>query len=353
MRYHHVCALILAVSLGEQVVAAPLNQSSEQVAKPAVTKVDPSTASLTPEQLIKQLQKAYHHENYELSYIRVRRGSIEPMRLFHGVINDQEVVHRLHLNGPVREVVRRNDRIAYYEFGQPPYSIQGSRLSGMMAAIAQVSPATLSRNYSMIISGKSRIAGRSAQVVRITPKSDRLYGLYLWIGERSYLPLRIDIVDPNGQLVEQQMSIDVIRFKKPTQWIKKLNTIRFPPLRKQSPRSSSVTMPDWQVSWKPKGFHKIAQDHHQLPITGQAIDYMRFSDGVFNISVYASLAKQSQVLQGEIVRQGATSLQSVRRGPYEFTIVGEIPPQTAILMAKSVKLLPVSKPKLAKDVADE
>ncbi|MFM2479491.1 MucB/RseB C-terminal domain-containing protein [Celerinatantimonas sp. MCCC 1A17872] len=357
-RIFFVCLFAL---LSRQVIASPSvgETSSSELSSPehSIHSTQPSTGAssasdkISPDTLLSQFQKSYHHDNYELSYIRVRQGSIEPMRLFHGVINGVEVVHRIHLNGPVRESVRRGDQVAHYAFGQTPYSVKASRMAGMMDTLGDVSPTHLMANYDLVVSGKGRVAGRVAQVIRIIPKHDRLYGLYLWLDEVSHLPLRIDIVDRHGNLVEQQMALDLALFDKPTQWMEKLSSIDLPALSDlDSPKPSDVK---WQLGWKPTGMQIVSQDQHVLAITQQRVDYLKLSDGLFDVSVYAYPKGNSQILQGEIVRQGATSLHSVVHNGMEITVVGEVPPQTATLIAQSVKLIPAKAEDKAQEISHD
>lgn len=340
-RIFFVCLFALFSS---QVIASPGlgEKSSSELysSEPANHSRQPSARQSSdksnPEMLLSQFQNSYHHDNYELSYIRVRQGSIEPMRLFHGVINGVEVVHRIHLNGPVRETVRRGNQVAHYTFGHEPYSVKAERMSGMMDTLGNISLSHLMSNYDLVVSGKGRVAGRVVQVIRIIPKHDRLYGLYLWLDETSHLPLRIDIVDRHGNLVEQQMALDLVLFAKPTQWMEKLSSIDLPAISDlDSSKSSNVK---WQVGWMPTGMRIVSQNRHILPITQQHVDYLKLSDGLFDVSVYAYPAGGDRILQGEIVRQGATSLHSVVRNGMEVTVVGEVPPQTATLIAQSVTL---------------
>ncbi|CAG9000485.1 MAG: Sigma-E factor regulatory protein RseB [Candidatus Celerinatantimonas neptuna] len=322
---------MLLLGLGAQPVFA-----NQQVVEPTHQL---SVSKVSPRQLIEKLQNAFHRLDYELSYIRVRQGSIEPIRLFHGVVGKHEVVHRIFLNGPVREAVRRDQTVAYYEFGKSPFAIHAKRLPGMLATLADIPLDVLSANYDLLVSGRGRVAGRPAQIMRIIPKHESLYGLYVWQDISTGLPLRVDIVDRQGNLVEQLMVIGLSEFKKPTLWMNKLAALKLPVVI-EPPKSQQMSA-DWQVRWKPGGMKVVAENQHKLPITDQSVDYLKLSDGLFDVSIYASSSKASQSLQGELVRQGAISLHSIIRHGVVITVVGEVPPQTATLIAESVKLVPV------------
>lgn len=308
---------------------------------PVVESESPSTKSTQVDvdtgRAIRQMQQAYHNLDYDLSYIRYRQGNVEPIRLFHARLGEHEVEHRIYLNGPVREAVRRDHTVAFYEFGRTPYSIDADQLPGIFATLADIPTEQLDQNYDVLAAGKSRVAGRAAQVLRIVPRHDHLYGLYLWLDSDTSLPLRVDMVDRHGELVEQFMVIGVLTYDEPTDWMKQLDAIKLPPVIRDESDSKPV---NWQFDWKPEGMKLVSQNQHRLATTQQIVSYAKLSDGIFDVSVYVSPVNEHTSLNGELVRMGATSLHSVQRDGEEITVVGEIPPHTASMIAESVRILP-------------
>ncbi|MFM2480232.1 MucB/RseB C-terminal domain-containing protein [Celerinatantimonas sp. YJH-8] len=332
MRYW-IAGLGLLLTMGQTALSAPSSPSPSSQQQPVV---EPSSLP-DPMQLMQNMQVAYHNLNYELSYIRVRQGAVEPIRLFHAKIGSEEVVHRIYLNGPSRETVRRGDTVAFYQFGRTPYSIKAKHLPGVFETLSDISLTQLEENYDVLVAGKSRIAGRPAQVIRIVPRHEGLYGLYLWQDQETALPLRVDTVDRHGNLVEQLMVVGILTYDQPTDWMKQLLNITFPPVSQSESPKSSVS---WQFDWKPQGMTLVSQDQHQLAITKQSVNYAKLSDGIFDVSVYVNPVTENTTLNGELVRLGATSLHSIERDGLEITVVGEIPPHTASLIAESVRILP-------------
>lgn len=47
--------------------------------------------------LLQQMQRAYRHYTFELSMVRVRQGSVEPIRFSHAVVGSQQT-DSLHLS---------------------------------------------------------------------------------------------------------------------------------------------------------------------------------------------------------------------------------------------------------------
>ena len=74
-------------------------------------------------------------------------------------------------------------------------------------------------SYDPVLAGRSRVAGLVAQVVRLVPKEADKYGFVLWIDEQSHLLLRVDMVDREGNLVEQVLGVDLDRLPAPAPWL--------------------------------------------------------------------------------------------------------------------------------------
>lgn len=291
--------------------------------------------------LLQEYQQAFHQRNYELSFITVRQGHIEPERLIHGVVDGVEVAHRVYLNGPANEGVYRQGVVAFFEPGQTPYSLASTRLPGMFGNLAAIDIDGLTTNYDLVIAGKSRVAGRPAQVMRIVPKSSDLYGLYFWIDYATQLPLRLDIVDHDGELVEQQMAVNLAEFEQPTAWMHELASLDLPKaVVGKLPVDESKQKINWRLGWQPEGMKVAQKERHSLLLLAEPVDYLKLSDGLFDISVYANAIGKTNPLREQLVRQGATSLHTVVRQGVEITVVGEIPPDTASKIADFVKLGP-------------
>lgn len=314
-------------------------------AESPVTTSDASATSVSQTSpavsLLHNYQQAFHQRQYELSYIVVRQGHIEPVRLIHGVVNGVEVAHRVYLNGPANEAVYREGTVAFFEPGQSPYSLASSRLPGMFGNLAAVKLEDLQSNFDLVIAGKSRVAGRPAQVMRIVPKSSDLYGLYLWIDYASHLPLRLDVVDQTGELIEQHMAVTLAEYEKPSEWMTELASLELPStvMGKESVDKQEHQI-NWRLGWSPKGMKVAQKEQHSLAAISESVDYIKLSDGLFDISVYANAVGKTNPLREQLVRQGATSLHTVVRKGIEITVVGEIPPETASKMADSVTIGP-------------
>ncbi len=67
------------------------------------------------EALLQQMNQASQQLSYELSYILVRKNSIEPLLYRHANADGHQYAHLIYLSGSVREVIRRENEISYIE----------------------------------------------------------------------------------------------------------------------------------------------------------------------------------------------------------------------------------------------
>ena len=196
-------------------------------------------------------------------------------------------------------------------------------------------------SYDPVLAGRSRVAGVVAQVVRLVPKEADKYGFVLWIDEQSHLLLRIDMVEREGNLVEQVLGVELDLQSKPAPWLVKLANSKQPPaLALEDAYPAPQQQLNWQITWLPDGFKVLSQDRHQLVTTSMPVDYMMLSDGLVDLSVYVSRVDPKQAVRQQLIRQGATSLVSyVNEVGVEITVVGEVPAETAKRIAESVQPL--------------
>ncbi len=294
---------------------------------------------ISAEALLQQMQRAYHHYNFELTLVKVRQGQLEPLRFSHGQLADQELVHLISLNGRPSEYLKRNDNISFFESTHEPYTLSGARMPGLWPAVLEMNLERVLRSYEPVVTGRNRVAGLPAQVVRLTPRGHDKYGFMLWLEQETGLLLRLDMLDPDGNLVEQYLGVDLRILPQPGQWLSELASARLPAvMAMQEAYPAPQQAPAWRPGWLPTGFRLVSSDRHPLAVVEQMADYLLISDGLVDVSIYVLPEDETRALPNQLVRQGATSLLSYRNEhKVEVTVVGEIPAETARRIAESLQ----------------
>ncbi|ENO7070897.1 TPA: sigma-E factor regulatory protein RseB [Vibrio cholerae] len=285
------------------------------------------------EALLYQMNEASQHLNYELSYILVKKNSIEPLLYRHARQDDQQLAHLVYLSGPVREVIRRGDEVSYIEPGVEPFTIESGNMVAPTIPMLNTDVAELSRYYDFVKVGRAREAGAACQVLRVVPKDGLRYSYVVWVDEKSHLPLRADLLDRDGEVLEQYRTISFSVSERLVEIMAGLNKVQLPEVLKLPKGSVQETF--WQVTWVPDGFQAMELNRYRMAMTERLVESQMYSDGLFNFSVYVS-ASDNYSLKGQLVRQGRRTLHSVVKGENEISVVGDIPPATAQRIAQSV-----------------
>ncbi len=285
------------------------------------------------EALLYQMNEASQHLNYELSYILVKKNSIEPLLYRHARQDDQQLAHLVYLSGPVREVIRRGDEVSYIEPGVEPFTIESGNMVAPTIPMLNTDVAELSRYYDFVKVGRAREAGAACQVLRLVPKDGLRYSYVVWVDEKSHLPLRADLLDRDGEVLEQYRTISFSVSERLAEIMAGLNKVQLPEVLKLPKGSVQETF--WQVTWVPDGFQAMELNRYRMAMTERLVESQMYSDGLFNFSVYVS-ASDNYSLKGQLVRQGRRTLHSVVKGENEISVVGDIPPATAQRIAQSV-----------------
>jgi sigma-E factor negative regulatory protein RseB len=286
------------------------------------------------EALLHQMGEASHELNYELSYILVKKSSIEPFMYRHSHVDKMTLSHLVYLSGSMREVIRRNDEITYLEQGNKPFSIKSETIVAPIIPLLHKNVVVLKEYYDFVSMGRSREAGSPAQVVRIVPKDGNRYSYIVWIDERSNLPLRTDLVSREGEVIEQYRVISYTVNDQISDYMnQRLGDAELP-------KVLSVPLPTdeestWRVHWLPNGFKSVHFNRYRLAMNQRSVESKMYSDGLFNFSVYISEADKLSNKE-QSIRQGRRSLYSYIQGDYEISVVGDIPAITAKRIADSV-----------------
>lgn len=285
--------------------------------------------------LLHQMNDASQHLNYELSYFLLKKNSIEPLLYRHARQGEQQFAHLIYLSGPVREVIRRGNEVSYIEPGVEPFTIESGTMVAPIIPMLNSDIGKLSQYYDFVKMGRAREAGVACQVLRVVPKDGLRYSYVLWIDENSFLPLRADLVDRDGEVLEQYRTVSYSINDKLATVMSGLNQVQLPEVL--SLPKGNVEQTFWTVGWKPEGFQPLELNRYRMAMTERLVESQMFSDGLFNFSVYIS-ARDELSIKGQLVRQGRRTVHSIVQGKKEISVVGDIPPTTAQRIAQSITI---------------
>jgi sigma-E factor negative regulatory protein RseB len=281
--------------------------------------------------------------NFSTSFVVVKNNQAQPYHWFHGVgENGQELEILSLLNGPRRDILRKGNVVSYIEPELPPYSVTSTQISGPIPAILAGNILQLENSYDFISVGRSRVLGRSAQLIRIEAKNTHRYAYWLWLDQKSSMLLKLSIVTQQGQQLEQIQFTHLDITDKPSESVLQLKATELPVLV-DIPEKYQQQQLQWQVNWLPKGFVQVQSNRHKISQTKQAVEFMLFSDGLVDISIYVNASNEKQ-RNADFARDGATVILNQVNKSIEVSVVGKIPSKTAKAIADSITIILPKKP---------
>ncbi|QSX34708.1 MucB/RseB C-terminal domain-containing protein [Shewanella avicenniae] len=290
---------------------------------------------LTAEAWLDNMSQALHQKQFKASIIELEADQIRPIIYMHGVVNNTEVAFLEHLNGLKRNAVRVGDTVTYLEHEQQVYSIHADRIPGIMPDAFAGNTAELVDGYQLVLGGRSRLAGRVGQMVRLMPKDEYRFAVVVWIDTESYLPLRYDIITQDNKLLEQLMVVELFIADETPSLLEDAFKQTWPAAMSPSEREDGQ---NWQFDWLPAGFKVIVRDSHRLFNSKEAVEYVALTDGISSISVYVARIGEAPLPEELITRDGIAMATRQVANQYEVVAIGKVPKATLVRIADSIRL---------------
>ncbi len=286
----------------------------------------------SPEALLQQMSSASQSLNYEIAFISITKQGIDSYRYRHAKSKATQYGDLLLMDGPRREVVQRGNDISYFETGVQPFSLTGDHIVDSLPELAFSDITTLSKYYDFIAVGRARAADRISQVIRVVSRDGTRFSYIIWIDEQDKLPLRVDLLDKDGDTLEQFRVISATVDPGVAEAFNGLDKASLPPLL--SVPDSSQAQFAWEPKWLPEGVKEVSRSKRTLPNLPVNIESRLYSDGLFSFSVNVNAT--TDPTSEQIVRQGRRTVVTDIRNGNEITVVGEIPPSTAKRISDSI-----------------
>ncbi len=300
-----------------------------------------SAAEPDPKLLLDGMVRAFRERNYDLSFVYIRDGKIEPMRLIHALDDGRERERLVHLNGQPREVIREDDTITAYLAGAQPVMLDQADANTVWTQALLRNLEQMRQHYQVSDHGPARIAGRDARELSIRSTAGDRYGYRLWIDTASNLLLRSDLLNRSGRVIEQWQVVSLqIKDVIPETDLRVGFSVSAPDgVRVLNTKATADTAQPslWQVSWLPDGFTLLSDKQQQAKEGGASVQHLLFTDGVASISVYVGASPAGVGTLERTWRKGAMTIVETANPERRITVVGDIPSQTARRIAHSVK----------------
>jgi sigma-E factor negative regulatory protein RseB len=296
-----------------------------------------------PAQWLERMNHALTTRNYDGTFSHWHGGQVEMLRIIHRV-QDGTVSERLaSLDGSGREFIRTGGQLACYLPDKRTVVVEQRPLQEPLVGFPAVSQQTASF-YDIREVARTRLNRRDTHLITVTPKDEFRYGYRLWIDDKTAMPLKTQLCDPQGHVIEQIVFADLtlsahiadaaFRPEVATegfQWVRDAAA----PLHAPPPGTLA-----WGAMRLPPGFRMTVRSAQTLPGSSGPVDHLVFTDGVASVSVFVevqpSMSPGSQAV-AETAAVGSSSAFSTVVDGHKVTAVGEVPPATVQFIASQVR----------------
>jgi sigma-E factor negative regulatory protein RseB len=296
-------------------------------------------AADTPAHWLERMNQALTTRNYDGTFSHWHGGRVEMLRIIHRV-QDGTVSERLaSLDGSGREYVRNGDSLSCYLpdkrtvlVGRPPEE----SLVGFPAVDAETAS-----SYDIREVARTRLNRRDTHVIAVSPKDEYRYGYRLWIDDSTAMPLKTQLCDARGHVIEQIVfaSLTLAAHIPDAAFKPEVSTRGFRWLRTDSTPTTPPSALAWTAMRLPPGFKMTGRTAQTLPGSTGPVDHLVFTDGVASVSVFVEpqAAPADQPTRPEEATVGSSSAFSTVVDGHKITAIGEVPPDTVRFIASQVK----------------
>ena len=286
---------------------------------------------------LERMSRAVEELNYRGTFVHVLDGTAETLHIVHRNANGQSGERILSVDGVGREIVRQGDQVQGIF---PDRRIVMFETRGNVSPLVSALPsntAELEPHYEITLGDGARVAERVVQVLEIKPRDEFRYGYMLWLDQETAMPLQSQLIDEQGQIVEQILFTDIeVLADIPASALEPtIDTAGFTTLRAPESAPLAAEIP-WRAATVPGGFKLSVAT--QSPIAGSdtPVEHLVYSDGLATVSVFIEDPEAKAEVGEGFSTVGSTNAYSLTLRGRKVTAMGEVPRQTVRTIASSL-----------------
>ncbi|WP_297529495.1 MucB/RseB C-terminal domain-containing protein [Thiohalobacter sp.] len=305
--------------------------------------VSPSArADESAQRLLMDMNEAVQRTSFRGTFVYFHDGQMEAMRLVHRVEGDEARERLLALTGAAREILRDAEGVVCIMPDSQAVMVDRNFPRTPLNTGFPEDLDALDAHYEFLRVGRDRVAGQPCEVVAVRPRDTYRYGYRVWLADPSRLPLRFELLTPEGIPVEQMMftELEISDRIADEELLPTLDGRTFRHIGDDEGREQEMethAAMSWEAGWLPPGFSLRHHNRHGMPGRSARVEHMVYSDGLAAVSVYVERAEDpDERLQG-LSRMGAVSAMGLSRDGVHVTVVGEVPPVTVQRIAEGMR----------------
>lgn len=294
-----------------------------------------------------RIHEAASHRNFQGTFVVSGGGLVSSARIAHFCEGASQFERSESLDGQARHVYRHNDVVTTLWPGARVAMVEQRTLLAQFPALLQAGDDRIADFYEVRAQGVERVAGHEANVLVVKPRDAYRYGYRLWADQASGLLLRADVIGERSEVLETSAFSDVVidiksQPESVVQPMKKLDGYRV--LR---PVLTPTRLEDegWLLRQQVPGYRPVSCVKRPMeksaPVGGPATDpqvlQAIYSDGLTYVSVFIEPFQPQRHARPMLTSVGPTQTLMLQQGDWWVTVLGDVPPATLRLFAKSLE----------------
>ena len=295
-----------------------------------------AVAQSNPEEWLGRMSDVVDVADYEGTVIRLQNGKADTLKVAHKVVDGVVNQKMISLEGNGLEIIRVGNEVHCILPDKKTVLVEEWNNQSTLFSSLPSNDFGYGPQYNLSLVREDRVAGRPAIMLAIRPHDQFRYGHRIWLDVEQSFPLKTELLDVNGEVIEQIKFADV-QFGNSV-----AEDILAPTVNIDSftwyaePTRFEVVDVDtrWTSDDLPAGFQAISSRVERIENGDESVTHILFSDGLANVSVF--VAENSDKASAGPSSVGISNSYSLMDGNFHITAVGKVPVATVRRIATSM-----------------
>jgi sigma-E factor negative regulatory protein RseB len=297
-----------------------------------------------PSEWLERMNQALTTRNYDGTFAHWHGGTVQMLRIIHR-LQDGKVAERLvSLDGSGREFIRSGQMLSCYLPDKRTVLVEQRPPEQSLVSFPAVTPETATF-YDIREVARTRLNRRDTHLITIAPRDEYRYGYRLWIDDATAMPLKTQLCDTGGHVIEQIVfaSLTMPAHIADSAFKPDVVTDGFRWLRSDAAPGAPppLPLPVWSALKLPPGFRMMVRGAQTLPGSAVPATHLVFTDGLASVSVFVEErppdADGEHITETQSTCIGSSCAFSFVSDGHKVTAVGEVPPATVRFIATQVR----------------
>lgn len=289
-------------------------------------------------QWLDRMNVALEQTNYRGTFVHVVDGNAETLDIVHRFA-EGEVRERISSSGgDGSEIIRTANAVRTVIPDEQLVVIEEPESSSIPFAASLSYTDELERFYQLTTFPKGREADKDTQVVSIRARDEYRYGYLLWLDMQSALPLKIQVRDEAGNVIESILFTELSVLESIPEFAVEpsIDTTDFTWRRPIKPKPEVTGSEIWGATRLPNGFRLSLSRRSLLAGSEFPVQHLVYTDGLATVSVFIAHPESNADMDEGFQRFGSTNFYSLKIDGRLVTAMGDVPRLTVQRIATSL-----------------